>query len=98
MATSIIYGTIHKDGGTASGKGFTCTRIDNGTYKIFFSPPFKTIPAITGSQTGFSDNKQNPLDNIVFPKLHRDYCTAKTADSSGTATDRQFSFIAIGEQ
>jgi hypothetical protein len=98
MATKTIYGTVASDGRIISGSGFISQRQNNGTYVIDFEPGFSNIPAIVGSQTGYGNINENPLDGIVFPYLNQGSATALTGDSSGGKTDRQFSFIAIGEQ
>jgi hypothetical protein len=41
---------------------------------------------------------ESPLDNVVFPLLSKESALAVTGDSKGGRVNRQFSFIAIGEQ
>jgi hypothetical protein len=94
---TILWGTINADGTIESSSGgFTVTPGDeDGHYAIAFAVPFNTIPSIVGSQIGFGGN-ENPLDNIVFPKLNNEYAKAITGDAQGNARNRSFSFIAIG--
>ncbi|WP_299627981.1 hypothetical protein [uncultured Tenacibaculum sp.] len=98
MATKTIYGTVSSNGSIISGSGFIVQKQNTGTYLIDFEPGFSQTPAVVGSQTGYGSIDENPLDNVVFPYINQGSTTALTADSSGHKKDRQFSFIAIGEQ
>lgn len=91
-----VYGTIAADGAIVYGEGFTCSRQGDGQYLIDFEPSFSSLPAIVGSQTGYGDLDENTQDNVIFPFLSTGSATALTGDKGGSATDRQFSFIAVG--
>lgn len=95
--TVTVYGTIGKDGKAISGSGFESSAQKTGQYLIDFDQKFIDIPAIVGSQTGWNDLDENPLDNVVFPLLNISSATALTGGSNGALSNRQFSFIAIGE-
>ena len=98
MSTTVtIYGTIGKDGSRISGSGFESSKQESGQFLIDFDQKFKDIPAIVGSQTGWGNLDQNPLDNVVFPFLTTSSATALTGSSNGGHSSRQFSFIATGE-
>ncbi|MEQ6123239.1 hypothetical protein AAON49_03430 [Pseudotenacibaculum sp. MALMAid0570] len=98
MATKTIYGTVAQDGRVISGSGFLVQRQNDGIYVIDFEPGFSNIPAVVGTQTGYGDLGQNPLDGVIFPYINQGAVTAITAGADGRKQDRQFSFIAIGEE
>lgn len=98
MSTTVtVYGTIDKDGNKVSGSGFESSKQKSGQFLIDFDQKFNAIPAIVGSQTGYDEQNENPLDNVVFPFLNTGSATANTGDASGGLSSRQFSFIAMGE-
>lgn len=92
-----IWGTISANGRKISGEGFAVSRRDKGNYLIDFEPSFSSRPAITSSQFGLEKLSEDTRDNVVFPYLEPGSATALTGDSGGNRTDRQFSFIAIGD-
>lgn len=98
MATRFLWGVIFYDGTIWVGSGgFSVTRQTAGRYVIIFDPPFPHIPAIVGSQVNWGNDKQNTLDNVVFPVVNVNLATALTGATDGSHVDRNFSFIAVGE-
>ncbi|CAL2075556.1 conserved protein of unknown function [Tenacibaculum sp. 190524A02b] len=97
MSTNTIFGTISADGNIISGSGFSVKKQSTGKYLIDFNENFSEIPAIVGSQTGYGEG-EGPTDVIVFPFLERGFATALTGNGEFIASDRQFSFIAIGKK
>ena len=96
MSTIIIGGTISPEGTVISGKGFTVEKKSTGEYAISFNYNFSETPAIVGSQTGYGP-KEVPFDVVCFPTLNKTGATAITGDNVGNSSDRQFSFIVMGE-
>ena len=99
MSQSISWGYINADGTIKDGSGdFTVTRVDNGVYQVSFSREFIATPAVVGSQTGYGSLGQANTDGVAFPFVEQISFTAKTGDSKGSAQNRSFSFIAIGNR
>ena len=100
------YGNINANGTKKSGSGDWTVVKDSGSkggYTIIFEPPFKTMPTVVTDQNypGWSDfNKSggDSRDNTVIIALSNEKCKLKTGDSHGNGQDRNFTFIAIGEQ
>lgn len=101
MSTCTIHGTVTSQGGT-TGKGFTVQKVKNkmgnktGAYQITFNTPFSEIPTIVATQTGFGGG-EIPADVVDIPSLEKDSATVITGDANNQFSDRQFSFIAIGQ-
>ncbi len=96
MAVKSLYGTVSSEGTIISGTGYTVQRVSKGTYSINFIENFSEVPAIVGSQTGFG-NGQKPEDVVDFPYLDHESATAITGNTSDDHSDRQFSFIVMGQ-
>ena len=99
MSINTIYGTVSAKGNKISGSGFSVKKKSKstGTYLISFDNEFSEIPAIVGSQTGYGD-EEYPVDILDFPHLQKGGATVITGDGPGNFSDRQFSFIAIGQE
>lgn len=96
MAQLLLWGSIEKDGTIVSSSGgFSVKRESTGNYSILFKNQFTNNPAITGSQWGFGSG-QSTLDNVIFPSVSGGSVNVQTGDSGGSYTDRNFSFIAVG--
>lgn len=98
--TQTLWGSVNADGTVAAGSsgGFTVTATQPGQYVISFQHLFNGIPAIVGSQTRYGSLNESPLDNVAFPQLNNGSAVAVTGDSQGNKGNRNFSFIAIGQQ
>ena len=96
MATKIIFGNVDASGTRISGEGFSCKPVATGLYEIEFDENFGRAPAIVGSQINYGKLDQDTRDGVVFPQLNKKIAIAKTGDSFGKGTNRDFSFIAIG--
>lgn len=96
MSSITLFGSIQSNGTIVSGSGnFSVKRESNGNYTILFNTPFTNNPAIVGSQWGFGSG-QSTLDNVIFSTVSGGSAEVQTGDSKGNYTDRNFSFIAIG--
>jgi len=96
MAQLLLWGSIEKDGTIVSSSGgFSVKRESTGNYSILFKNQFTSNPAITGAQWGYGTG-QSTLDNVIFPSLSGGGANVQTGDSYGKYTDRNFSFIAVG--
>jgi len=107
--SKIIYGSVNSNATIESGIGFKVERSDgDGIYKITFDNPFTKRPTVVATQCfsntdssdswdNISSNGGDTRDNVVVIAVKEDSCKLKTGDSSGTACDRKFGFIAIGE-
>lgn len=97
MAQITLWGSIAKNGTVAAGSGgFKVQRESAGNYVIVFEHNFNSTPALVGSQWGYG-NGQSTLDNVIFPSLSSSGATVLTGDANGKYTDRNFSFIAVGD-
>jgi len=96
MTQITLWGSIEKDGTIVSGSGgFSVKRESTGNYSILFKNQFTNNPAMTGAQWGYGSG-ESTLDNVIFPSLSGGGATVQTGDGGGHYTDRNFSFIAIG--
>ncbi|WP_175947612.1 hypothetical protein [Burkholderia pyrrocinia] len=94
----IIWGTIDAKGNILNGSGdFTVENINTGKYTVSFSPGFSALPGIIGSQNNFSNPNQSNTDGISVPYVNKNSCQINTGDSKGSAQNRSFAFIAIGD-
>jgi hypothetical protein len=95
----IIYGNVKANGTKTAGNNFTVVPYPQegaGFYKISFDKAFTEVPTIVGSQINFLQHFQDTRDGVVFTVVKKDHVIAKTGDSFGKGTDRNFSFIAMG--
>lgn len=92
--------TIHSGSGN-----FSVIRVDTGIYLIDFKDgTFTGTPALVatqqhgggGSWTDFASAGSSTRDNVVILALDKDHAKLKTGDDNGKASDRNFSFIAMG--
>jgi hypothetical protein len=90
----IIAGTVNADGSTAHGAGFSVSRVSQGHYQISFRPAFVAISGASVTQIYPGDG--DTRDNAVIIKLDVNGVYVKTGDSGGKASDRDFSFVAVG--
>jgi hypothetical protein len=98
-ATRTLWGAINASGSIkSSGGGFTVIHSGTGQYVLSFSPTFSDTPAVVGSQTNLGCLCEDPRDNVAFPFVSNGAATVVTGDSGGNQVDRNFSFIAIGEE
>jgi len=95
MPSRFTGGRITNTGGIASGTGdFSISHESVGHYDIIFTPRFQSLAAVVATQvTGF---EPNTLDNAVIIAASEVQCRVKVGDSHGNASDRGFSFVAIG--
>ncbi|MBP1764942.1 MAG: hypothetical protein H6Q70_281 [Firmicutes bacterium] len=102
MATT-IYGCVNADGSVHSGSEcFNPTKLETGIYLITFRSCFCTTPAVVLTQNypdweSFSSSGGSTRDNVVIIAVNKDKVKVKTGNGDGDPTDRNFTFIAIGE-
>lgn len=98
----INYGHISKNGNIISKGGpqaFNVRKTSTGIYDINFESRFQNIPSVVATQV-FKDlgsSGGNTLDNVVIVDINDHFVSFKTGDSAGNPSDREFTFIAIGE-
>ena len=91
-----LWGSIEKNGTIVSGSGgFSVKRESTGNYTVLFNTAFNNNPAVVGSQWGYGSG-ENTRDNVIFPTLSAGSVTVQTGDGGGNYSDRNFSFVAIG--
>ncbi|MVA27012.1 hypothetical protein V6582_15110 [Agrobacterium vitis] len=90
----IIAGTVKSTGEIISGDGFSVSRVSKGHYQVSFRPAFSKIGGASVTQIFPSDG--NTKDNAVIISLDVNGIYVKTGDSGGDATDRNFTFVAVG--
>ncbi|WP_157648996.1 hypothetical protein [Burkholderia ubonensis] len=94
----IVWGTVSSNGSIQNGSGdFTVENIGTGKYTISFSPGFSALPGIVGSQNNFNNPNQSNTDGISVPYVNKNSCQINTGDGKGSADNRSFAFIAIGD-
>lgn len=99
------WGDIKSDGTIAAGSGnFTVKKAGTGVYDIVFTTAFTAIPVALATQVWqapassdtISTSQGNIKDNAVLIGVTPSLCRFKTGDSGGSASDRNFSFLAYG--
>ncbi len=99
--TRIIRGTVNANGTSSAGAGYTITKKAGsvGVYDINFNAAFGSPPSVVVTQIypgNDIDTSGDTRDNAVVVSISNNKARIKTGDSTGTAADRQFTFIAIG--
>ena len=90
----MVAGFVRSNGTIVGGSGYTVRREQRGLYRITFSRPFSTRPAVVAAQhTGTGSNTR---DNAIVTDIQGDWCRVKTGNGSGDADDRHFCFFAMG--
>ncbi|MGH7450562.1 MAG: hypothetical protein ACRENG_04415, partial [bacterium] len=85
-----IRGNVNAGGVTFGGAGFTSSRTGTGTYTILFLTSF-------GAQPSVAVSPHSTLAAIAtVDAITSSSFVVRIFDSNGAATDRGFSFIAIG--
>jgi hypothetical protein len=88
----IIRGVVSSTGTILQGTGFTVSRTGTGAYTISFTSAFSNVPAVTATaQSGL-------MIVATVTSVTASAAPVRTFNSSGTATDNQFNFIAVGPQ
>ena|SRR5215213_9717452 len=100
MAT-ILYGTVGKDGKKLGGSGYSVSHTGgSGIYFITFQQPFNKLPGGSTTQIYPNDPSSkggNTMDNALIIYLSTEQMNVKTGDGSGNASDRDFTFIIVGD-
>lgn len=106
MGSSILSGAVNKDGTILSKRsdgtpGFKVTHLGTGLYLVAFDLPFTSMPAVVATQNypgwdDFTSNGGSTRDNAVVVALNETEVKIKTGDGNGSASDRNFCFIAMG--
>ncbi|HSS51767.1 MAG TPA: hypothetical protein VLX28_22720 [Thermoanaerobaculia bacterium] len=102
MAQQIVWGCVNANGTTHSGTGFTTVPNPPGVYDVVFSIPFNSTPAVVAIQNykhwnDFTYNGGDTRDNTVLIASDRTKFKLETGENDGKKSDRNFSFIAVGE-
>ncbi|OKH18130.1 hypothetical protein NIES208_07040 [[Limnothrix rosea] IAM M-220] len=95
----MLRGLIKPDGTIYSGSGFTSRKISTGLYEITFSTRFADHPAVIATQdfpNTVNSSGGDTRDNAVVVDISQRKCRIKCGGGSGSASDRYFSFLAIG--
>ncbi|WEO70738.1 hypothetical protein [Agrobacterium vitis] len=90
----IIAGTVKSTGEIISGEGFSVSRVSKGHYQVSFRPAFSKIGGASVTQIFPSDGSTR--DNAVIISLDVNGVYLKTGGDSGDASDRNFTFVAVG--
>ena len=93
----LVRGTVSSGGGITAGSGFSVSRYKTGYYRITFTPQFPGPPSVAVTQIfGSFGSGGNTLDNAVLTQITSTQCEVQVGNSSGVASNRAFSFVAIG--
>lgn len=97
MPQRFVGGVVAGWGQIFTGEGgFTVDHTSLGHYSILFEPRFNRITACVVTQApGFDGDTR---DNATAISITNESCRIKTGDADGNASDRNFSFIAIGDK
>jgi len=86
---SYIRGSVNGAGTTTAGEGFTSSSGSTGVYTITWSVTQAAAPVVVATLT-------TGAGMIAVTATSTTTCTIRTYDTSGVATSKDFSFIAIG--
>lgn len=100
----IFYGYINRNGSILSSgiEGvpghFHVTKVTTGTYDIHFESHFANVPVVVATQVWKDSGPLggNALDNVVLIDVTPSMFRIKTGNMDGNASDRDFTFIALG--
>lgn len=97
----IIYGTVSKTGKKLGGSGYSVSHTENtGIYFITFAQPFNKLPGASTTQiypNDPNDDGGNTRDNAVIIYLSTEQLKLKTGSDTGEPSDRDFTFIVVGD-
>lgn len=93
LSLAIIRGYVSAAGGVAGGEGFTVSRLATGRYEIVFLVDFADNGVAVSGMVETSGSAYLTFDSKNFHTF-----TAWVHDSTGTAADLNFTFIAIGQR
>lgn len=103
MADRILWGCVDGDGDVVDGTGFTVDRTSQGTYRIHYTVPFASRPAVVLTQNyklwddfGYGGGDTRATCSLVASDAAQ--CKLVTGDERGVHTNRNFSFLAIGPE
>jgi hypothetical protein len=88
----IIAGTVNADTTIARGDGFTVQKTSTGSYLLLFPSGFR-ITGITANDAGSASYVVN-----AGPSGERSAVVGIYLSNTGAATDRTFTFVAVGVQ
>lgn len=94
----VVRGVVQPGGGIKSGTGFSVQKHPgDGMYTLFFEPPFGDVPSVVVTQRS-SGQTPNTRDNCVITAhaFTESTATVRCGSGEGSASDRWFSFIAMG--
>jgi hypothetical protein len=93
----IVRGTVASNAVITEGSGFTVTWNSAGTYLITFSPAFPTNerPSVTVAATGSAGA---PRFAMLLGPVSNTQAFVRVMNTSGTALDTAFDFIAVGKR
>jgi hypothetical protein len=91
----IIRGNVSSTGSIDDGAGFTITKGSTGFYTINFTAAFGGVPAVSITARGGGDQSGTIAPNTSGNTLSATACPVRLR-SAATATDIDFSFLAIG--
>ncbi|EKU23695.1 hypothetical protein [Xanthomonas graminis] len=91
----VVAGVVAGNGQIRNGSGFSVARTSTGHYLLSFQPAFETLggAAITQIYSGDGDTR----DNAVILRIDARQVLIKTGDGNGAQSDRDFSFVALGQ-
>jgi len=95
----IASGRVAEDATVISGNNFVPVKIGTGLYTVVFTPPFASRPTVIASQVyaGKNETGGNTKDNALVVAVTAERAVIKTGTPNGNASDRQFTFIAVGQ-
>ena len=94
-----IWGNVKADGTVLSGSGYRVEKIDTGLYTVIFNTSFNAMPGVSVTEIWPQDINShggNTKDNAVLVAVEPDRFRVKVGEKDGDASDRDFSFVAIG--
>ncbi|MCW0453767.1 hypothetical protein [Xanthomonas sacchari] len=91
----VVAGVVGADGAVRNGAGYAVAHVSTGHYLVSFQPPFQALDGVSVTQIYPGDG--STCDNAVIIRLDAGEVLLKTGDGGGNQSDRDFSFVAIGQ-
>ena len=93
-----IAGTVNNNGTINSGTGFSVYQESEGLYTITFKERFNSLygGGVSQIHRGEGSRGGDTRDNALFVFLEDGSMRVKTGNSSGNASNRDFTFIVTG--
>ncbi|WP_045726647.1 hypothetical protein [Xanthomonas sp. GPE 39] len=90
-----VASVVGADAVVRHGSGFSVTHVSTGHCRVNFQPPLQALQGASVTQIDGADG--NTCDNAVIILADATQLLLKTGDGAGNQSDRDFTFVVIGQ-